>query len=420
MARKVLISFIGTGPLNNKNSSLREYNSAKYKFDGKELETTFVSSALMQFLDCKTVFLFGTMKSMWEEVYRYFAEVNNFELDYDYYFELAEECSEKANSQTKLNDISLEKVNNVIGADSKSIFIPYGLNQKEIEKIFEIFETTLKENLFDGDEVYLDITHSFRSLPIYAQTAISLLTDVLGKNITFKGIYYGMLEVRQELEYAPIVDLSYMLEIQKFSKGAYTFDQTGNANLLYGLLIDKNKKIADKLKDFTQVISLNFIHDLKSQISVLTTLADESDYKLPERLIIPVAFKKFREFFKNAKTLSDYQFLLAKWHYEKSTYALSYLCLIESILSFYLESKNKTEDEVKNEKERNSAKRELPENLSKIYGPANQFRKVIAHVTEEQQKIYIDNKKYNITQNNAIKSLGEYLNDFEKIKSNAH
>jgi len=420
MARKVLISFIGAGPLNDKQNSQREYKSAKYRFEERELKTTFVSSALMQFLDCNTVFLFGTMKSMWEEVYRYFSEINECPLDEDYYWELAEKCSEKANSQTILNDVSLEKVNNVIGGDSKSIFIPYGLNQKEIERIFEIFATTLKENLLDDDEVYLDITHSFRSLPIYAQAAISFLTDVLGKNISFKGIYYGMLEVRGELGYAPIVDLSYMLEIQKFSKGAYAFDQTGNANLLYELLADKNKMIADKLKDFTQVISLNFIHDLKSQISVLTTLADESDYELPERLIIPVAFKKFRDFFRNAITLSDYQFLLAKWHYKKSTYALSYLCLIESILSYFLESKNKTEDEVKNEKERNSAKGELPYDLNKIYGPANQFRKVIAHVTEEQQEIYIDNKKYNITQSNAIKSLKKYLEDFEKIKNNAH
>ncbi|MDD3940832.1 MAG: hypothetical protein PHQ01_04655, partial [Candidatus Pacebacteria bacterium] len=185
---------------------------------------------------------------------------------------------------------------------------------------------------------------------------------------------------------------------------------------LYELLVKKNKTVSEKLKDFTQVISLNFIHDLKSQISVLTTLGDENDYELPEKLIVPVAFKKFRNFFKNATTLSDYQFLLAKWHYNKSAYALSYLCLVESIISFSLERNNRTEDEVKIERKRDAEKGRMSKDLCEIYGPANQFRKVIAHVTEEQQEIYKDGIRYNITPNNAIQNLKTYINAFDKIR----
>lgn len=416
MARKVLISFIGTGPSTKPEKSLREYRTAKYKYGSKIRETTFVASALMEFLECKTIFLFGTMKSMWEEVYRYYCERNKLELDESYYFNIAEKCGEEASNQTSLTNVDFKIISESIANDSMAIPIPYGLDQSEIEKIFQIFTDILSDNLKDGDEIYLDITHSFRSLPIYAQTTISFLTDVLGRNISFKGIYYGMLEVNSELGYAPIVDLSYMLEIQKFTKGAYAFEYTGNANLLYELLVKKNKTVSEKLKDFTQVISLNFIHDLKSQISVLTTLGDENDYELPEKLIVPVAFKKFRNFFKNATTLSDYQFLLAKWHYNKSAYALSYLCLVESIISFSLERNNRTEDEVKNERKRDAEKGRMSKDLSEIYGPANQFRKVIAHVTEEQQEIYKDGIRYNITPNNAIQNLKTYINAFDKIR----
>ncbi|MFA5555366.1 MAG: TIGR02221 family CRISPR-associated protein [Phycisphaerae bacterium] len=416
MARKVLISFIGTGPSTKPEKSLREYRTAKYKYGSKIRETTFVASALMEFLECKTIFLFGTMKSMWEEVYRYYCERNKLELDESYYFNIAEKCGEEASNQTSLTNVDFKIISESIANDSMAIPIPYGLDQSEIEKIFQIFTDILSDNLKDGDEIYLDITHSFRSLPIYAQTTISFLTDVLGRNISFKGIYYGMLEVNSELGYAPIVDLSYMLEIQKFTKGAYAFEYTGNANLLYELLVKKNKTVSEKLKDFTQVISLNFIHDLKSQISVLTTLGDENDYELPEKLIVPVAFKKFRNFFKNATTLSDYQFLLAKWHYNKSAYALSYLCLVESIISFSLERNNRTEDEVKNERKRDAEKGRMSKDLCEIYGPANQFRKVIAHVTEEQQEIYKDGIRYNITPNNAIQNLKTYINAFDKIR----
>ena len=96
------------------------------------------------------------------------------------------------------------------------------------------------------------------------------------------------------------------------------------------------------------------------------------------------------------------------------------MCLIESIISYYLESNKATEDEVKNERKRDSAKGKLSGDLYNIYGPANQFRKVIAHVTEEQQEIFKDGKKYNITPNNAIENLKKYIDDFEKIKKNAH
>ena len=42
MGRKVLISFIGTGPVDNKNNSgKRVYKTARYRFEEKEIETSF-------------------------------------------------------------------------------------------------------------------------------------------------------------------------------------------------------------------------------------------------------------------------------------------------------------------------------------------------------------------------------------------
>ena len=42
MGRKVLISFIGTGPVDNKNNSgKRVYKTARYRFEEKEIETFF-------------------------------------------------------------------------------------------------------------------------------------------------------------------------------------------------------------------------------------------------------------------------------------------------------------------------------------------------------------------------------------------
>jgi len=421
MARKVLISFVGTGRFDEKTkNSIREYSKAKYKFGSKTIETSFVASALTEFLECDTLFLFGTVKSMWEEVYLYYCNKNSFDFDEAYYYDIAEKCGETANSKTELNKVDFRVISKIIGNNSKVIPIPYGLNQEEIEDIFRIFTDTLQENLKDGDQVYLDITHSFRSLPIYAQTTIYFLTDVLGKDLEFKGIYYGMLEATTELGYTPIVDLSYMLEIQKFTKGSYAFETTGNVDLLTRLLKDRNNNVSLKLEEFSKVLSLNFVYDIKSQIAVLRSLSNDEEYQLPEKLIVPVAFKKFLKFFDRAKTLSDYQYLLAEWHFQKSAYALSYLCLIESLISYQLELNGKSEQEVKKEDERNRVKGQLKSDISAIYGPANQYRKTIAHVTEEREEVFSDGKGQVVGPKDAVKNLEKYLKDFKAIRRKTH
>ena len=73
---KTLITFLGTGWRNWKNESAREYFDANYFIDSKIYSTPFMASALMQHHDIERVYIIGTMKSMWEEVYRYFCTNN--------------------------------------------------------------------------------------------------------------------------------------------------------------------------------------------------------------------------------------------------------------------------------------------------------------------------------------------------------
>lgn len=412
---KVLISFIGVGRLVKGKEANREYEKAKYCFNGKEYETSFVTAALKEFLDIDKLFLFGTMKSMWEEVYRYFGQGKQ-DFDENYFWELAKECSE-ATHQHKLQPNLFSNLSDVLGKDSKATPIHYGITDDEIKKNFKIFEDTLgDENLDDGDEVYLDITHSFRSLPIFATTAINLIKDVSGKKIHLKGIYYGMLDITNELGYVPIVDLSYITELQDWIKGAYAFEVAGNANLLVELLKQNNYNESQKLDEFAKMLSLNFVHEVKSHIAVLKTLVNKK-YDLPEALIVPKAFKRFLDFFSNAKTLSDYQLLLAKWHYNKSAFGLSYLCLIESLISYQIERDTDNEKDVKNVEIRTKTKGNLSPDLNAIFGPANQYRKAIAHVTEEIPNVKNKGNIYKIDEAKAITNLGTYLKDLERIKN---
>jgi len=72
---KILISPLGTGPAENNDISKREYTEAEYKFQdsGKTYKTSFIAAALSDHLQVDKLYLIGTSKSMWEEVYRYFS-----------------------------------------------------------------------------------------------------------------------------------------------------------------------------------------------------------------------------------------------------------------------------------------------------------------------------------------------------------
>ena len=83
----------------------------------------------------------------------------------------------------------------------KDIKIPNGDYEEEIWEIFESVYNVLK----DGDEVYFDITHAFRSIPMLVMVLINYAKFL--KNIKVKSITYGNWEARDSENFAPIMDL---------------------------------------------------------------------------------------------------------------------------------------------------------------------------------------------------------------------
>lgn len=412
MSRKVLISFIGTGLVDKNDLARRIYKPAKYKLGENVVETSFLASALGKFLDIDTYFLFGTMKSMWEAVYEKFAAQKGIELDVAYWLQLSEQCGEKANHTSRIDSSLFYNIEKIIGNNSKIFPIHYGLYEKEIEENFSIFADAMTY-LQDGDEIFLDITHSFRSLPLFATTALSFIKDVADKKISFSGIYYGMLEARREFNgVVPVVNLSYISELQNWIKGAYSFNHFGNGHLLADLLCEKNKTTSEKLTQFTNVLSMNFIHEIKSQISLLKSLASNT-YSQPEQIILPKAFSAFAKRFSNLKKQSEYQFELSVWHKENSNYGLSYLCLVEAIVTYVCEQEGSV---ATNETARNRAKDSIYNDsryshIKSIHSEANTYRKNSAHLLENVQA----------NAQKAVKKLSVFHIEFNKIlKSNAY
>lgn len=248
MARKVFISVLGTG----------FYGKCIYKRDEFESDNTrFIQQATLQML---------TNSDSWtSDDHGYIlltqkAEVDNWIVKGDE--------REKFSNAGKEEYIGLEKT---IGGMNlqfavEGISIPDGNDEDEIWQIFDI----VFEKLQDGDELYSDITHGFRYLP--------MLVLVLGnyakflKNIKVKSITYGNFEARNKEtvpNVAPIVDITSFSALQDWTFSGASFVEQGhvrnftesislslgNSSVVSKRLIEYVRKLNKDLNTFEEQIS---------------------------------------------------------------------------------------------------------------------------------------------------------------------
>lgn len=426
---KILISSLGTGRRKSKNSASRDYEPTKYKFGDidKLYETSFVASALSDHLKVDKLFLVGTSKSMWEEVYNFFAHAANLSFNDDYWAELGR----KADSYTikkpdlKIKEEDLVEVSKTIDGYLKYInpaalggshcfIIDYGLNEKELWNNFDVF-MRIGELLEPDDEIYLDITHAFRSIPLFNYLMLDLVGILKFNNqIKLGGLFYGMLEASSELGYAPIVDLSPLYKITLWSRGAYNFINFGNGYLLAELI--KNKKVREKIGNISDIVNINYIDDFKREVDSLNSHLGENESDEYVIKYMAPFLQSFTGRFKGISSTGSLQLALAKWYFENKRYAQGYICLAEAIitriLEIYRERDSKIGWELDNRKKvkkllynklqyHNTEEYKKP---SEIYTEISDIRNTIAHAG------FIKNRKFNEDINKAY----SYINKVEK------
>lgn len=153
-----------------------------------------------------------------------------------------------------------------------SITIPNGNNEAEIWEVFQAVYDCLEP----GDEVYLDITYGFRSLPMLGITLLNYAKAL--QHVRVKAIYYGNYEAgRAELQSraqqakkgqngdsgqaeaemveAPVINLMPFAELQEWTYAARTFLESGNARPLSGLVSDQDENLSQELHTFSQALS---------------------------------------------------------------------------------------------------------------------------------------------------------------------
>ena len=147
--------------------------------------------------------------------------------------------------------------------------------ESEPEAIWETFETVYA-CIQPNDEVYLDITHSWRYLPMLGMTLLNY-AKVL-KNIQVKAIYYGAFEqlgtsfevkkMPMDQRPVPILNLVSFSELQDWTIAADDFVQDGNPTRLTHYSQREFDKVSFNTEEEKRV--LNNLKDIASHLTNLT------------------------------------------------------------------------------------------------------------------------------------------------------
>jgi len=400
---KILISPLGSGSKN------REYRPAQYKIgEFPPYERKFIASALYDHLELDGIIFIGTVRSMWEEVYKFFCEKNKHPFDEDYWIELTEKI-DSMHHQTNPQDLDLSPIKDVLGERSDCILIKYGLNNEELWENLDLIFQVVKL-LKSGDEVYIDITHSFRSLSLFLFLVLTFIKDLPeNENIKIAGVYYGMLDVSGEMGYTPVIDLKSLFDMTDWIKGSYILNHYGDGSLIAKLLEDQGEPIvSDQIRQLSSAININYLPAIRQRAKPLNSSLNNIAISGPFNYIKKTLTQFVKRFSSPSDKESDFQLKLAEWYFDNDRYAAGYIVLTEAIITYLCEINGNT---IENEMERNAMKDSLfhlykNSELATTYKKVNAIRKQIAHASlEENRESY----------SNAIDQAKNYHNKISEI-----
>lgn len=326
MARKLFISVLGTGLYEKSVYTQRDFRSS---------ETRFIQQATLELIGCKET---------WTEEDRVCILLT------DKAKELNWEVSSREHPHTK-EKIAYEGLNTLLQSmdlcpQITPVSICDGKNENEMWKIFQ----TTFELIQDGDELYFDLTHSFRYLPMLI-LVLSNYAKFL-KNIRIAHISYGNYEARNE-EGSPIVDLLPLTVLQDWTFAAADFLHNGRSEQLTQLTQQVFKPIlrdtrgedqqAQALRKFSE--ALNNITNNLQMCRGLNITKDKDICRLKKSIdqlsediiapLVPVVKRIERSF---TKFIPDSNILnglhAAQWCYDNHMYQQSITILQETIVTY--------------------------------------------------------------------------------------
>lgn len=217
MNRKIFISVLGTG----------FYEECKYTKDTFiSTPTRYIQEATLEYLHTKDwnandkIIILLTDK----------AKITNWQVE--------NQTRNKPGNSTPTPYIGLEQIlrNKHYPCKIEELSIADGKNEKEMWSIFETLYSSLQEN----DELYIDLTHSFRYLPMLVLVMCNFASFM--KHIHVSSVTYGYFE--NNYEHKPIIELSSLFSLQEWTFAGASLKTMGKMAQLTQSIKQEQKNIS--------------------------------------------------------------------------------------------------------------------------------------------------------------------------------
>ncbi len=316
MMSKILITSLGKGSARSK-----DYETIPYYFEDfdRTIETKYFFDALIEIYDIDKLIILGTAESNWADIYPYYS------VKLDRYNE--EDFDLIVNSPVENINIIEDLLSHELGHED-SVYcriIQFGKNQAEIDQNFEDI-MAINSLIQPNDELILDITHSFRSIPMFLMALTDFISTIRQEDeVKLTGLYYGMLNNDKGLA----VKLSSIYELNQWSKATYNFIHYGNGYDLADLVEDE--QVSKYFTEITEYFMTNQLQELKASLTSCYNYISNENFSGPIQHVIPIiqAFLKRMQ----QKDLPSLQLELAKWTLENRQYNNFFLYVTQAVLS---------------------------------------------------------------------------------------
>jgi CRISPR-associated Csx2 family protein len=345
MARKVFISFLGT---NNYVETHYELNGIKTTLPVRFVQEALIDSLCKNWSENDAIIIFFT-----EE-----AKKKNW-LD-DGHEKVSSEIEKKGlRGILKSKQIKPQLI-------EEETTISDGFSKEEIWDIFN----TVYNKLEPGDEIDFDVTHAFRSIPLFSTVLFNFAQFL--KNTRLVSIHYGAFEklgpaykVKElpvEQRVAPIVNLTELIELQKFTSVTDSLIRYGKISGIgtilpdkatgkLGIVLNQIKTNFDKLEDYiltnrmTDIRKGIYVREIRSNIKS----ACHTDIPNSEKLVLKKMEESIKEFVPedsddNIKAAINWAFkydMLVQAYTLSQEYIISLVCNMLADKNPYLSEKEK-------------------------------------------------------------------------------
>lgn len=337
------------------NYMIRDKNGEIHKYENEP----FAAVPVIVTFQPDIMFVLGTTGSLWDQ---FCGRLSPYDVDQNDLRQLSL-LSEKADDETdpdKLQNQITEIFNRTIDTqkrlhmDKKVVTVPVvlkaGVTEAEMNENYSRLSQVLNKylNRNGGYEAAFDITHSYRSLPVYTLAALNYQKVLTWKDMDITHVYYGMFEAKNQYEgYAPVVDLGGLMKMIQLTEGVNEFKHTGSCQTIIASLPEEETDLKKSLSAFELAEQTNNIDMMASSLEELYHAIDTSseEYQLQDlkMLIRDVLRREVLRKFEPEKlplvqtdpyVYADFQLAVSRWYFRKKNYGQAVLNLTETIRSY--------------------------------------------------------------------------------------